>query len=109
MDRNLVSPAKILPVNSKKTEPSLDFPCRFKQSKQFKKDKSKQVTKKNQPNTLQVRTLRSRSEFPKNTHKSFHKVPIISVPCGLLINVSCADMQKERLSVGDKTLFHLGQ
>ena len=47
MDRNLVSPAKILPVNSKKTEPSLDFPCRFKQSKQFKKDKSKQVTKKN--------------------------------------------------------------
>ena len=46
MDWNLVSPAKILPVNSKKTEPSLDFPCGFKQSKQFKKDKSKQVTKK---------------------------------------------------------------
>ncbi len=47
MDRNLVVPSKILPVNSKKTVPSLDLPpADFKQSKRFKKDKSKQVTKK---------------------------------------------------------------
>jgi len=56
-----------------------------------------------------ARTLHTGSELSKNTHEGFHKVLIIDVPCGPLINISCADVQKECLFVGDKTLFHLSQ